>query len=146
VEDIHFADSARGVMAGERGEVRYTVNEGRTWTIGYPRHPSSLDAPWFRAVHFVDPDHGWMVGDEGIIMKGRFVPPPTGLADPGQGGAMHVHRTIGSIKVPGISERYYGLGGRQIADIRKRGNGIIFQERQSEDGSIRIVPVLLLTP
>jgi photosystem II stability/assembly factor-like uncharacterized protein len=73
IEDIHFPDPRRGVMAGERGLVRWTQDSGNTWTASHPRHPSSLEAPWFRSVFFVDSAHGWMVGDSGIIMKGAFV-------------------------------------------------------------------------
>jgi hypothetical protein len=78
-EDIRFADPARGVIAGERGAVRSTADSGKTWTLRYPRHLSTLNAPWFRALSAGDADHLWMVGDSALILKGRFATTLVGI-------------------------------------------------------------------
>ncbi len=77
LEDVKYADSVRAVVVGERGVVLSTADGGISWTKRFPRHSSSLNGPWYRAICVVDPNNMWMVGDSGLIMKGRFYNPPT---------------------------------------------------------------------
>ena len=72
MEGIAFPSYKYGLIAGERGFVATSFDSGATWQSSFPHHPSSLDAAWFRAVCPVSPNLVWMVGDDGIIMQGRF--------------------------------------------------------------------------
>ena len=72
LEDVAYTDSSRAVIAGERGAVLSSADAGYSWTKRYPRHLSTTDAPWWRALFCLDAQHVWMVGDSGLIMKGRF--------------------------------------------------------------------------
>jgi photosystem II stability/assembly factor-like uncharacterized protein len=71
-EAIAFADPGHGVIVGEGGAVLTSADSGTTWNLRYPRRQSGLIIPWFRNVVFLTMNNGWLVGDSGIIMKGRF--------------------------------------------------------------------------
>jgi hypothetical protein len=77
-EGIGFADQAHGVIVGEGGAVLASGDSGATWSLSYPRRESGQIIPWFRNVVFLSMNNGWLAGDSGIIMKGRFYTPPTG--------------------------------------------------------------------
>ncbi|MBL8029423.1 MAG: T9SS type A sorting domain-containing protein [Fibrobacteres bacterium] len=72
LQDVKYIDSLRAVVVGERGVVFSSTDGGTTWSKRYPRHTSSTNAPWFRALYTINSANMWMVGDSGIIMKGRF--------------------------------------------------------------------------
>lgn len=77
---VCFTDSIRGFIVGEGGTVLSTSDGGATW--------SSLDLDWLSLlpqelieigvvvanlydISFIDTEHGWIVGDNGIVLSTR---------------------------------------------------------------------------
>lgn len=62
--DIFFVDLLHGWVTGEAGNVYKTIDGGQTWT---PETTGlTLD---LNAIHMVDASTGWIVGDEGTILR-----------------------------------------------------------------------------
>lgn len=83
--DLEFFDAGVGhVLCNcERGIVIRTVDGGWTWSeigrLGAPDH--------LRALHFPDPEHGWVVGEKGFIIHYHLIPIYEEMA-PGAGEEM----------------------------------------------------------
>lgn len=58
------AAGTRIVVAGERGEVLLSDDQGATW-----RQPVTPTGSSLTAVYFVDPSHGWAVGHDAVILR-----------------------------------------------------------------------------
>lgn len=58
---VHFVDANNGWAVGRK--IHRTTNGGATWTV----QPTSQE--WFRDVVFVNSSTGWVVGQNGVILK-----------------------------------------------------------------------------
>lgn len=60
---VFFLDSLQGWIAGERGQI--SKFEGKSWK----NLPHSASTESLQDIYFVNPDHGWAVGNNGTILK-----------------------------------------------------------------------------
>lgn len=75
---VSFVDADHGFAVSATGAVIATSDGGATWEPRPTPAPASVDAAWpgdvrpsswsFNAVSFVDPDHGVVVGHDGVIL------------------------------------------------------------------------------
>lgn len=80
-EGLFFLDATTGWIVGdETGLIWFTDDGGATWTP----QPAGL-AGAFNRVHFPDADHGWAVGDGGVIVA--YVSGTTGVESGGEAAA-----------------------------------------------------------
>src|SRR5262245_51600605 len=61
--DVQAVSKDRAVVVGYGGKVLETRDRGRNWTV----LSSGTDVALY-GVHFVDDDHGWIVGQDGLIL------------------------------------------------------------------------------
>ncbi len=71
---VKFVDNKVGWVVGDQGTILKTVNGGRVWTRRVPKGEVSrhrydfVYGPELNAVTFVDPNNGWVVGNDGTIL------------------------------------------------------------------------------
>lgn len=63
INDAHFLDSRTGFAAGMDGKIYKTTDGGATWEAEYEGTTP------LRAIHMVDADHGYVVGETGVILR-----------------------------------------------------------------------------
>lgn len=65
---FHALDANSCVICGDAGLVLYTRDKGGSWF--FADIASLGGASWrLRAIHFVDDGYGWIVGDDGVILR-----------------------------------------------------------------------------
>jgi len=65
LRSVFFVDRAHGWAVGARGTIIYTTDGGQTWV----RQPSPVDDEAFVAVEMQGMTDGWIVGDEGVVLR-----------------------------------------------------------------------------
>jgi photosystem II stability/assembly factor-like uncharacterized protein len=73
---LYFTDARYGVHVQPQTVMR-TTDGGATWSLEYFHYYGAL---W--DVHFPDAGHGWVVGDNGVILSTRSVLPPVSVEAP----------------------------------------------------------------
>jgi photosystem II stability/assembly factor-like uncharacterized protein len=75
LHDVEFIDANIGFAVGYAGSIVRTVDGGATWTVDetarwhyIPDH-TDPERPSVNAVHMLDAQHGWAVGDSGTILR-----------------------------------------------------------------------------
>lgn len=63
--DFHFLTAAHGFAAAGIEHIFETLDGGETWTLIHDSPPPNV---YLRSITFVDSNHGWVVGDDGIIL------------------------------------------------------------------------------
>ena len=78
VNSASFADGQNGWAVagwetdmGEGSSILHTSDGGLSWErqFGYEASSPTGDHPWYRGVDFVDSQHGWVVGDGGLLLS-----------------------------------------------------------------------------
>jgi photosystem II stability/assembly factor-like uncharacterized protein len=78
VSAASFADGQNGWAVagwetdmGEGSSILHTSDGGLSWErqFGYEASTPTGDHPWYRDVDFVDSQHGWVVGDGGLLLS-----------------------------------------------------------------------------
>ncbi|ANM29147.1 hypothetical protein ABI59_05370 [Acidobacteria bacterium Mor1] len=82
---IHFLDRYRGVLVGQHGKLRRTLDGGRSWHAPLAM-PSLSGGQAFLDVTFSGRRHGWAVGEKGLILHtddggAHWTHQPSGVRD-----------------------------------------------------------------
>jgi len=144
-EGISFADPQRGVIVGQGGAVLTSADSGAGWDLRYPRPQAGAVTVWFRDVVFLDKDHGWLAGDSGVIMRGRFYTPSTAAARRGPDGRP-MDGISARVAPPGMltvsfTVREAGPGEIDLCDLRGRAAALLWKGRCQRGAFAVTVPV-----
>lgn len=74
---LHFTDAQRGVLIDRAPTLQYTTTGGSSWQSAAAPSPSTL---W--NLDFTDAGHGWIVGDNGVILTTGSILPPVSAEAP----------------------------------------------------------------
>ncbi len=76
MQSICKADSLTGYMVGQYGSIYKTENAGLNWSL-----QETDSSKFYYDVFFTDKDHGWIVGNNGIVMCTKKYDPITSIKD-----------------------------------------------------------------
>jgi len=130
---VWFVDALNGHVVSTDGSVLSTTDGGASWArrtlprpTDYPaaRRPDGAFPPtWqFTAVHFVDRDHGWAVGPEGMILA---------TTDAGRTWAYQGNQSFGELSAVRFSDRE---NGHAVGFLGQRADKAVFVTVATTDG------------
>ena len=133
ITGISFVDALNGHFVTNDGSVLSTTDGGASWArralpppSDYPtaRRPGGDFPPtWqFTAVHFVDRDHGWAVGPEGMILA---------TSDSGRTWTYQGNQTFGALSAVRFTDREHG---QAVGYLGQRADKAVFVTVATTDG------------
>ena len=133
ITGIWFVDPLNGHFVTNDGSVLSTTDGGATWARQTLPPPSAVPAArrpdgdfpptWqFHAVHFVDRDHGWAVGPEGMILA---------TTDAGRTWTYQGNQTFGALSAVKFTDREHG---QAVGYLGQRADKAVFVTVATVDG------------